>query len=151
MRKIIILLTLFVTTCSQRKISPQENPSPKLDLTSISNEIYIFTTKLGFLSEPNPEKVSGLFFAITKRCNINAAIQKEFMGYPQYIYTEEGATCIWNQCPKPGSAPGAAPWCPDRRRPWLLQIHPSRWWRWRPLPSSDPCSPGPLARWCWRP
>ena len=97
MRKIIILLTLFVTTCSQRKISPQENPSPKLDLTSISNEIYIFSTKLGFLSEPNPEKVSGLFFAITKRCNINTAIQKEFMGYPQYIYTEEGATCIWNQ------------------------------------------------------
>ncbi len=97
MRKIIILLTLFVTTCNQRKVSLQENLNPKQHLTTISNEIYIFSTKLGFLSEPNPEKVSGLFFAITKRCNINAAIQKEFMGYPQYIYTEEGATCIWNQ------------------------------------------------------
>jgi hypothetical protein len=97
MRKIIILLVLFVTTCTQKKFSPEENLSPKSHLPSISNEIFIFNTKLGFLSEPGPEKVSQLFQAITKKCPIISSLQKEFMGYPQYIYSEGGITCIWNQ------------------------------------------------------
>jgi hypothetical protein len=97
MRRIIILLVLFVTTCTQKKFSPEENLSLKSHLPSISNEIFIFNTKLGFLSEPGPEKVSQLFQAITKKCPIISALQKEFMGYPQYIYSEGGITCIWNQ------------------------------------------------------
>jgi len=97
MRKTIILFALFVTACFQRKISVSESPSPKFYLSSISNEIFIFTNKLGFLPEPSPEKVSLLFQDIIKRCPFASALQKEFMGYPQYIYSERGITCIWNQ------------------------------------------------------
>ena len=97
MRKTFIILALFVTTCSQRKVLPPENPSPKHHLSSIYNEIFVFSTKLGFFSEPGSEKVSQLFQAITRRCPITSALQKEFMGYPQFIHTEGGTTCIWNQ------------------------------------------------------
>ena len=97
MRNIFVIFVLFVFSCSHRKNIQENTLTPVSQLSSISNEIYLFSIKIESFSNPSQEKVSLLFQAIQKRCHFDSALQKEFMGYPQYIYLDDSINCVWNQ------------------------------------------------------
>lgn len=92
-----LLLLICFLMCSQKKDSNEIKWNSLPPRSQISSEIIEFSKKLEALANPEIQLVTPLFQSITIRCRFESSIQGEFMGYPQYLYTDPLQICVWNQ------------------------------------------------------